>query len=172
MRGRPFQVAWRGEDPVAALKAAYQAEGDGAIRQRLHGLWLLRNGWRLAAVAGALGVQYRTAQRWVGWYRDGGLAAVRRRRLGGHDQPPFLVAAAQTAVADAVATGRFRTAAEVRDYIAETYGVTYRLGGVSSLRERLRGPPTVPRPVHEKADLAEQDRFKKGGAAMPSPRRG
>jgi transposase len=172
MRGRPFRVAWGAEDTPAALKAAYQGEGAGAIRQRLHGLWLLRSGWTLGAVAAALGVHYRTVQRWVDWYREGGVAAVRSRRMGGHGQPALLSAEAQTAVGDAVATGRFRTAADVGDWIAETYGVRYRPGGLASLLERLRCAPKVPRPVHEKADRAEQDRFKKGGLPRPSRRRG
>jgi transposase len=170
MRGRPFQVAWQAEETIAALKAAYQREGEGAIRQRLHGLWLLRSGWRLGAVAAALGVHYRTVQRWVDWYRAGGVAAVRAHRLGGHGQPAFLSAEAQTAVAEAVATGRFRTAAAVGDWIAETYGVRYRPGGLASLLQRWQCAPKVPRPVHEKADLAEQDRFKKGGSRPPSRR--
>jgi transposase len=172
MRGRPFQVEWQANDTVATLKAAYQGEGEGAIRQRLHGLWLLRSGGRLQAVADALGVHYRTVQRGVGWYRQGGTAAVRARRIGGHGLPAFLSAEAQTTVADRVATGQFRTAAEVGDGIAETYGVRYRPGGLASLRERWQCAPKVPRPVHEKADLAEQDRFTKGGSRRPSRRLG
>lgn len=171
MRGRPFRVAWRADDTTAALKAAYQGEAVGAIRQRLHGLWLLRSGWTLAAAAAALGVHYRTVQRWVDWYREGGIGAVRARRMGGHGQPAFLPAAAQAEVAETVATGRFRTAAEIGDWIAETYGVRYRPGGLASLLERLPCAPKVPRPVHEKADLAEQERFKKGGSLMLSRRR-
>ena len=170
MRGRPFHVEWRDEDTEAALKAAYHREGTGAIRQRLHGLWLLRSGWRLGSVAAALGVHYRTVQRWVDWYRDGGVAAVRGRRMGGHGQPAYLSAEAQAAVAAVVATGRFRTAAEIGDWIAATYGIRYRPGGLAGLLERLRCGPKVPRPVHEKADLAEQDRFKKGGLPQPSLR--
>jgi transposase len=172
MRGRPFDVAWCAEDTVAALKTAYQRQADGAIRQRLHGLWLLRRGWRLGAVAAALGVHYRTVQRWVDWYRAGGVAAVRAHRMGGHGQPALLSAEAQTAVVEAVATGRFRTAAEVGDWIADRYGVRYRPGGLASLLQRLECAPKVPRPLHEKADLAEQDRFKKGGLPTPSRRLG
>jgi transposase len=172
MRGRPFQVAWQAEDTVVALKAAYQGEGAGAIRQRLHGLWLLRSGWPLRSVADALGVHYRTVQRWVGWYRQGGIAAVRSRRMGGHGHAPWLTVEAQTEVADAVATGRFRTAAEIGEWIAATYGVRYRPGGLASLLKRWQCAPKVPRPLHEKADLAEQDRFTKGGSPTPSRRPG
>lgn len=172
MRGRPFHVEWQAADTVATLKAAYQGEREGAIRQRLQGLWLLRSGWRLGAVAEAVGVHYRTVQRWVDWYREGGVAAVRGHRMGGHGHPSLLPAEAQTAVAEVVASGRFRTAAQIGDWIAETYAVRYRPGGSYSLLERLQCAPKVPRPLHEKADLAEQDRFNKGDSLRRSRRPG
>ena len=62
MRGRPFEVTWSEEDAAQALKAAYQGEHDIELRPRLHGLWLLRSGWRLPSVAAAVGVHYRTVQ--------------------------------------------------------------------------------------------------------------
>ena len=98
------------------------------------------------------------------------MAAVRAHRLGGYGQPAFLSAAAEAAVADTVATGRFRTAAAVGAWIAATYGVRYRPGGLASLLQRLPCAPNVPRPVPAKADLAAQDRFKKGDARLPSRR--
>ena len=79
---------------------------------------------------------------------------MRARRLGGHGQPAKRSAAAQAAVAAVVATGRFRTAAEIGDGSADVSGVRYRPGGLASLLDRLRCAPTVPRPVHEQADLA------------------
>ena len=69
MRGRPFEVAWREPDTAEALKGAYQREHDPEVRTRLHGLWLLRCGWRLGRVAEVMGTHYRSVQRWVAWYR-------------------------------------------------------------------------------------------------------
>jgi hypothetical protein len=63
MQGRPFEVVWREEDTPEALKAAYQKERDSEVRTRLHGLWLLRCGWRLGVVAEAVGTHYRLLQR-------------------------------------------------------------------------------------------------------------
>jgi len=42
MPGRPFELAWREEDPPEVLKAAYQKERDPQVRTWLHGLRLLR----------------------------------------------------------------------------------------------------------------------------------
>ena len=141
MRGRRFEVAWREEDTAEALKTAYQGERDIELRTRLHGLWLLRSGWRLPSVAAAIGVHYRTVQRWVGWYRDGGLPNVLSHKMGGKGQEPYLSYESEQQVAEEVGTGRFRTAGEIRDWITEQYGVTYKIGGIYSLMHRLRCRP-------------------------------
>src|SRR5438128_1945572 len=151
MRGRSLQIAWQAEDTDEALKTAYRAEPDGPVRTRLHGLWLLRAGWSLRLVAELLGAHYRSVQRWVAWYRQGGLPAVRDHRMGGVGQPTFLTAEAQAEIAEVVASGRFHTAAEIRDWIAEHYQVGYTVGGVYSLLARLRCNPMVPRPVNPTA---------------------
>ena len=156
-------MAWHEEDTAEVLKAAYQGERDLELRTRLHGLWLLRCGWRLSSVAAAVGVHYRTVQRWVGWYREGGVPKVLSHKMGGKGQEAFLTSEVQEQVAQEVATGRFRTAGEIRDWIAQQYGVTYRVGSIYSLMSRLRCAPKVPRPIHAKANQEQQASWKKGG---------
>jgi transposase len=129
----------------------------------LQALWLLREGRSLGEVTAALGVHYRSVQRWVAWYRQGGLDVVRRRQKGGVGQTPFLGAEAQEQVAREVAAGRFRTATDIAAGINATYGTRYRVGGVYSLLARLRCAPKVPRPVHPRADPERQEAWK-GGA--------
>jgi transposase len=169
MAGRPFVMTWAEEDTEAALKTAYRAEADGKRRMRLHGLWLLRQGRPVEVVAAAVGVHRRTVERWVDWYRhQGGRAGVLTHRQGGHGRPARLTAEQQEAVAVEVATGRFATARQVGTWIAATYGVSYRPGGVQDLLGRLRCHPKVPRPLHEKADLAAQAAWKGGACTLPS----
>lgn len=163
--GRPFVIDWRTEDTAETLKAAYLGARDRWVRMRLQALWLLRRGWRLEQVAEAVGTEYRSVQRWVAWYRRGGLAEVQAHRMGGAGQPAWLSPAQQEAVATEVATGRFRTAAELRDWIADHYGVEYTVAGVYGVLDRLRCAPKVPRPVHAKADREQQTAWKKGGSA-------
>jgi len=64
-----------------------------------------------------------------------------------------------------VERGQFRTAEEIRDWIAERYGVTYKVSGIYSLMKRLRCRPKVPRPVHTKVDQAAQAAWKKGASS-------
>lgn len=169
-RGRPFVVAWRDEDTEDALRAAYRAEQRSDVRQRLQALWLVRDGQRrVGEVTAVIGVDYRTVQRWVGWYRTGGITAVCAHRMGGYGQTPRLTPEQQEQVAQEVATGRFRNAAAIRTWIAETFGVRYTEGGIYSLLGRLRCAPKVPRPLHTNANLDEQEAWKKGDSKPSSP---
>jgi transposase len=162
MRGRLFEVAWQESDTPETLKGAYQKERDPEVRTRLHGLWLLRCGWSLRRVAEALGIHYRSVQRWVAWYRQGGLPQVMRHKMGGRGRPPLLRPEQENQVRDAVATGRFRTAWEIRDWIAQQYRTNYTLGGVYNLLKRLKCASKVSHPVHAKPDRQVQAAWKKG----------
>lgn len=94
-RGRPFVVAWHDEDTEAALRAAYRAERDPALRQRHRALLLLRSGERaVGEVVRVIGVDYPTVQRWVAWHR----------RAAGYLVPPARWTG-QGHVADAGAAG-------------------------------------------------------------------
>ena len=169
-RGRPLEVAWAAEDDGASLHARYRRERRADVRPRLHGLWLVRSGRSAREAAGVLGVHERTVQRWLGWYRAGGIAAVEGRHAGGQGAPSLLTAAQREELAAEVATGRFRTAAEIRQWVAERWRVRYTEGGMYALLGRLRCAPKVPRPVHAQADHLAQARWKRGGSRRPSRR--
>jgi transposase len=163
-------MTWSTDDTESTLKAAYLAERDSVIRTRLQALWLLRTGRSLGEATSALGVHYRTIQRWVDWYRRGGVALVCRHRMGGVGQTPFLPREAQEQVAQEVASGRFRTAAEIREWVATTYQVDYTVGGIYTLVGRWGCRLKVPRPIHPRTDLVQQEAWKKGASAKRSPR--
>jgi transposase len=169
-RGRKLRVAWAAGDDAASLRARYRRERRADVRLRLQGLWLVRTGRTTREVAEIVGVEERTVQRWLAWYREGGLAAVEGRHAGGRGATPFLTAEQQAELADEVEAGRFRTAAAIRQWVEERWGVRYTAGGMYALLGRLRCAPKVPRPVHEKADHLAQARWKKGGSHKPSRR--
>jgi transposase len=171
-RGRPLVIDWRPKDEAAALKLLYRKERRPDVRPRLHALWLLRGGRSVRAVAQLVGVHERSVQRWVGWYREGGVAAVRAHRQAGTGQPSFLTPEQQAQLWAQAATGAFRTAAEAQQWVEQQFGVTYTAGGMYSLFGRLRIHPKVPRPINPKVDQAAQAAWKKGGSAMPSARPG
>ena len=168
MAGKRVEIAWEVEDTPEALRQRYRNEEEGEVRTRLQALWLLRTGWNLEQVAEVTGVHYRTVQRWVGWYRQGGTAEVCVHHEGGHGQPSWLTAEQEAAVAEEAAKGTFTTAADVRRWVAEQFGVTYRLKGIYGLLRRVRCHPKVPQPIHIKANPEAQEAWKKGAAVPPS----
>jgi transposase len=169
-RGRRLTVEWATDDDAASLYARYRRERRADVRPRLHGLWLVRTGKTTREVAAVLGVDERTVQRWLAWYRAGGLAPLVGRHAQGQGAPSFLTSEQRAELSDEVATGRFRTAAEIRRWVEERWGVSYTEGGMYALLHRLRCAPKVPRPIHEKADHLAQARWKKGASPRPSPR--
>lgn len=73
-------MEWASGDDAASLRGKYGRERRADVRPRLHGLWLVRTGRTTREVADVLGVEERSVQRWLAWYRVGGLAARVRRR--------------------------------------------------------------------------------------------
>ena len=166
MIGRPLRIDWNKNDTPEALKEAYRSQTDINIRTRVHLLWLVRSGWQIKAASEAVGAHYRSAQRWIEWYRDGGLDEVVSRKMGGVGQPRFLSEARESGLVDEVGSGRFRTAGEIADWIESEYGVRYKGNSVYSVLERLGCSPKVPRSRHEKADVSSQESWKKGDSVV------
>ena len=169
-RGRKLRIEWAAGDDAASLYARYRRERRADVRPRLHALWLVRTGHTTRETAAVLGVDERTVQRWLEWYRAGGLAPITGRHAGSQGAPSYLTPEQKEALADEVATGRFRTAAEIRRWVVEQWGVHYTEGGMYALLHRLRCAPKVPRPVHEKTDHLAQAGWKRGGSPPPSTR--
>lgn len=163
-RGRKLRIEWAAGDDAASLYARYRRERRADVRPRLHALWLVQTGRTTREAAAVLGVDERTVQRWLAWYRAGGLTPLEERHAGSQGAPSFLTPEQRAALAEEIATGRFRTAAEIRRWVQEHWGVGYTEGGMYALLKRLRCAPKVPRPIHEKADHLAQARWKKGGS--------
>ena len=167
-RGRPLVIAWR--DEAAALYARYQQARNPDLRPRWHALWLLRTGRTVRETARVLGVHERSVQQWVAWYRVGGLAEVAAHRKAGKGTRARLSGAQQAALLAEAATGRFRTGTEALTWVGERFGAVYTLSGMHQRLRRLRCNPKIPRPLAEKASLADQAAWKKGGAPRPCAR--
>ncbi len=79
--GRHLRIEWR--ETAAELKTLYLKEKHPQRRTRLQALWHLRSGKMVKDVAAIIGIDNRVVQRWLSWYRHGGLAEI-LRRVSGH----------------------------------------------------------------------------------------
>jgi len=152
------------QETTAELRARYRREPHGPRRLRLHALWLVREArLTLKEIADLLSVNERTIRRWLNRYRTGGLAAVLTGLPGQAGGAVARLTVDEDAVLAAYASaGYFRTAAEARDWVADTYSQRYTVSGMRSHLRRLGIHPKRPRPVHAKADLDAQAAWKKG----------
>jgi transposase len=161
MRGRRLRVDW--QDDEATLRQRYRREADAELRPRWQALWLLRQGRSATEAAALVGVHRRSVQRWLSWYRQGGLAAVARHRQGGRQgRTAYLSAEQQAALHAATAQGTIRTVGEAVRWVEQQCGVRYTGWGMRSLLHRLKIRKKVPRPLAAKADLEVQEAWEKG----------
>ena len=135
-------MGWREEDAAEAIKAAHLAEMDDITRTRLHGLWLLRSGQRLAHLHRGV--------------RGAGARAGRE----GRSQPP------ESRAVEGAGRGSFdgEVLRRLTDPRLDTERVRSQLRNqqrVQALR-RLGCARRVPRPRHVKEDAARQEAWKEG----------
>nr|BCX01364.1 MAG: hypothetical protein KatS3mg041_1410 [Bacteroidota bacterium] len=136
-RGRKAVISWR--DDLQTLRSLFRNERDADIRARLQALMLLRQGRTLTEVAQTVGVHYRTLQRWVDWYRNGGLEEVRQRRQGGgRGRPPLLTDAQREELIQQARRHGFASWKEAAAWVEWRFGVRYTYWGMRSLFRRYR----------------------------------
>ena len=160
--GRHLAVEWK--ESVEELKAQYQKEKHAQRRTRLQALWHLRSGKRIQDVVEIVGSPYRVIQRWIAWYRHGGLEEV-LGRVTGHGTKgvaAYLNDVQQRALVARVALGDFRTVWDVMHWVEARWGVRYSYDGMYSLMKRHKLGLKVPRPQSEKVSSKKQEAWKKG----------
>lgn len=159
---RKLQIEWH--EDAETLNAAYRKAKDGQDRQRLHALWLLRQGKSMAETAELVDVHYRTVQEWVSWYRKGGIEALVAHRHGGSRQHQRRLSPEQEAELKAKADGgEIHRIEDGVQWAQEHHQVTYTYWGMRHVFARLGLRLKVPRPRNPKASDADQEAWKKGG---------
>ncbi len=162
-RGKISQVSWQASDDAPFLKSALRKEPDAVIKPRLHLLWLVRQGKQVQEAAALVGVNRRTAQEWLLWYRQGGLEQVRAHKRGGHGKPSRLNGEQKASlVAKACADGFVSIKDGVR-FVREQFGIEYTESGMTKVFSALQLRKKVPRPRNAKATEEVQESYKKGG---------
>ncbi|MGC4190613.1 MAG: helix-turn-helix domain-containing protein [Thermomicrobiales bacterium] len=136
MPGRSLNIEWR--ESADDLYRRYEQERNGHRKVRLQAFWLLRRGYQIGEVGKEVQVDYRTIQRWISWYRVGGIEAV-IQRTPGHGAPgrPSRLKPEQVqSLVQKASRGEFRTVWDAVDWVEHQFGVTYTYTGMHALLSR------------------------------------
>jgi transposase len=136
MRGRPLVIEWR--ESAEELQNRFQSERNGHRRARLNAMLMLRQERPISEVCQAVGVDYRTIQRWLSWYRQAGLEAVLSRTPGhaAPGRPSHLTRPQIEQLLSKADTGDFRTIWDAVRWTHEKFGVDYTYTGMHALLNR------------------------------------
>lgn len=161
--GRKLEIEW--QETASELKQCYRKERNSERKTRFHALWQLRLGKTLKEVVEMVGIGYRTLQRWVSWYRHGGLKEVLQRIKGHGNQgkPAKLNRLQQKALATKTALGSFRNVWDAIQWVRGRWKVQYSYSGLFKRLKTLKCRLKVPRPRSVKADIEAQNEWKATG---------
>ena len=143
MKGRPLVITWT--ETAQELADRLAQEHEPLRRVRLQALLMLRNGARISDASDATGVKYRTVQRWLSWYRIGGLEEVLRRTPGYNavGRGSQLTPAQTAALLRAQEAGHMRTIHDAVAWTLEHYGVALTYSGMHAHLQRARKRATA-----------------------------
>ncbi len=154
-------VEW--QEDAESLKTLYLSDKDHQGRTRLQALWYLRQGHTIKETSERVGKSSRTIQNWIAWYRLGGVDEVLGRRHGGsRDVGRRLSPEQEQDLREQAEQGKIRTIWDGVHW-AEQQGIKYRYGGMRKVFARLKLRKKMPRPRNPKADITQQEGWKKGG---------
>jgi transposase len=131
--------------------------------QRVRMLRLLKSGEcsNLAEAAETLGYSWRQCQRWFASHKQGGLQELLKSRVEERGRQELLTPEAFEKLQEAMKRGEIATISQAHRFLSER-GIEYsHPDGVGQLLRRRKVKLKTGRPRHEKADLEEQEAFKK-----------
>jgi transposase len=143
------------EEVVAARKQASTPRE----YERLLAIEMAEQGrFRIEDIAYALGRGHATIERWLRTFREGGLAALTKRRQ--KTRNPALKADDVQALENGLREGQFKRAKEIRKWLKDERGIEMSRWGVYYWLGKVKARHKVPRRVHEKQDPDQRQAFR------------
>ncbi len=156
------------------LEQRYRRADDAVARSQWQIVWLLAGGMPTAEVARVTSYSVNWIREIARRYREEGAVGIGDRRHGNPGAPPLLTSTQQEQLRQALGgpapDGGLWTCHKVAAWIGRQIGRPVDPSRGWEWMRRLGFRPQRPRPRETRADLAEQEAFKKGGLPRPLPR--
>lgn len=146
------------------LLAVSRSEPNKRLAQRIQVIAWAQKGMSCPEIVRISGYSRRSIQAWVAVYNADGINGLRDKPRSG--RTPLLTREKYEQLCQRIDAGAVSGRAnlggnDIRRILKEEFGVLYTLDGVYKLLHRLGYSYLMPRPQHEKADVALQEAFKK-----------
>ncbi|MBL8148341.1 MAG: helix-turn-helix domain-containing protein [Blastocatellia bacterium] len=136
MRGRKFFIEWKEDESLFVQHMSLEKSAESKIR--IKALLMLKHGKKLKDVGQELGIHYRTLQKWIYWYRKGGIKEVVKHKHGGRQgRAVRLTLDQQQRLLQKATSSGFETLSAAVDWVEQELGVKYTYWGLRKLFQRL-----------------------------------
>lgn len=147
------------EEQVIQLKLAHKQTREKRLADRIKAVLMLHFGFTYAQITQALLLDEVTIRRHFQNYQEKGLAGILELHYTGGQTT--LTSTQELELKEYLETNTKRTAGEIVDYVAKTYGVRFSVIGVTKLLHRLGFAYKKPKIIPGKADPVKQAEFLK-----------
>jgi transposase len=151
------------EEDIEELRKLEKRHRYSHLFHRVKMLRLLKSGEcaNLSEAAEAVGYSWRQCQRWFAIYQRGGKRELLVSRVDERGPKELVTQEAWEQLQEAMKRGEIATVSQAHEFLVER-GIAYsHPESVGGLLRRRKVKPKTGRPRHEKADLKEQEAFKK-----------
>lgn len=158
---RPYFKLVMPEGQRRELEQRFRQSDNVKDRARLQAVLLATRGnagWR--DIARMVGCAVSTLQEWIAKFEAGGVDGLLARKQAPGKASPLQAAVVQTQLKAGLQQGTWRTAGQVRQWLAQTHQIRLAERSVYYWLGKLRGVLRVPRPMHVKRDPAAAQAFR------------
>jgi len=143
------------------LRDAFKENTEARQRDRLQAIQLASTGRHThEEIAHLLGRARSTVQLWLDQYEAGGLPRLLERKSAPGKSSELRRPEVQAQLQAGLKTGRWRTAAQIAAWLAQTHGIKRVAGSLYYWLGKVGGTLKVPRPAHTEQNPAAQAEFK------------
>jgi transposase len=145
------------EEEMVILRKAHKLTRDKKVADKIKTVLAISQGYSYEEVAHLFLLDETTISRYVRRFKEEGVEGLMEcQYIGGHG---MLTLVQEAALKEELQTNTRQGVGEIRQYIQQTYGVSYSISGTTKLIHRLGFTYKKPKVIPGKVDMVKQEAF-------------